>query len=199
VLDKKIEFDITTANAPRMKEGTSRFIESCLNMTGVKKKAIEWNVTPFRSYYFSDYLAKKEHWEDRWADGWMVNVIVDSRVEDFTNSCVPLPIKIDEEDETWDYNYQDPNHDRNALMISVFNESDTNVDSTRDLILKEINRRVSKDRVGIDISTRALDDKYYQLRVLLQGVQFPNWIEVGDHLLGYIKELKGIVNYRDLI
>jgi len=68
------EFDVTPADLSRIKDGTDEFIRACLAAFNVMNEPAGWSVTPFRSYYYAEYIESGRPWEGRWDIGWTVRV-----------------------------------------------------------------------------------------------------------------------------
>jgi hypothetical protein len=187
--ERVCEFDITPADLPRIKDGTDEFIRSCLNAFGVTNEPTEWIITPFRSYYHSEYIGCDRPWEGRWDIGWTVRVILRQALTNHANILVDLPVDLDARDTTWKFGEEDPRHDTTALVIAVCRGS---VNDITNLAMETVN-----DPLG-ELGIRSYQSDLFQLRQIFRGVTFPQWVGTGDAIVEKFNRHGGSVNFREL-
>jgi len=64
---------ITRGDTTGIAEGTQEFAQQILETLGVRVRAKGWEVTPYRSKYFSEYLGEKD-WRDNWQLIWKMRI-----------------------------------------------------------------------------------------------------------------------------
>jgi hypothetical protein len=193
--DDICEFDVTMANAPRIKDGTSEFLEACLKALKVPNPPCSWRIRPFRSRFYSDYTGAGEAWEDRWADGWEVRVALEGSIENLESRLAEFPCRVNAIDRSWDGMTHDPLHDSTALLISVFRDEQTARETGR-MLLESV--RLHGVRGTHEVSVHAFGAKRHQLRVWFSDIGFPDWVHPGDEFCVLFEQMGGIVNRRHL-
>lgn len=94
-----IEVVITRGDNGAVSRGTEEFASGILETIGIYRRVVGWQVTPFRSKYFSEYLGEAD-WRDNWQLVWRVEIDTDA-------PAGPLPklkrngIGTEVVDETW--------------------------------------------------------------------------------------------------
>jgi hypothetical protein len=181
------EFDITPANLPLIKEGTDEFIRECLKAFAITAEPAAWTITPFRSYYFSEYVEPNQPWEGRWDIGWIVRVSLRQPLTNHVNKLVDLPVPLDASDATWTYGEHDPRHETSALVVSV--------QAGEPMALNDQVKEISNGAID-KVQIRSYENHRTEIRRIFQGVVFPQWIEQGDRILEKLRQGGGWVNFR---
>ena len=197
--DASCAFDLTLANAPGFREGTPELIAACLRGCGLEARPASWRVTPFRSHYFTDY-GDSDDWMARWDVGWAVHVNTDPPSRARQNSLSAYPTRIDLTDETWDFDFEDPRHDRAALLVAVLrdNPSAAGAERLADSLLARAEAECGR-RLKMRAETRAFADGELQLRALFEGDIFPDHAETFDGLVELCRRGGVIVNRSELL
>lgn len=195
--DYVFEFDVTSANLPKMKDGSAEFVRACLMTFGVDIEPRSWQVTPTRCYYLSDYIGPREAWEDRWYTAWRVRVALRDPQRRSELGLARLPETLDALDSTWRHDFRDPRHDTTALIISVHIGSSNQLNRIAKQILDGA-RRGEDLQTEPELSSRAYKGEVHQLRLLFKDISFPAWIENGDRIVDLCRTLGGMVNFREL-
>ena len=185
-------FDVTPANISKVNRGSADFITACLEAFEVRVPSVSWTITPFRSYYFSDYTSSGESWRDRWSKGW--NILVDLRSEFEWSAPVVLdrlPIFLDALDSTARPDDDSAPHDHAALVVSLFRSQWE--EAITEGVLQEVR---SLPAPQVSVYGYATNER--QLRLLFRDVSFPDWLPAGERLLEALRKRGGSVNRRDL-
>jgi hypothetical protein len=193
--DGTCKFDVTMANAPRIKDGSLEFINACLGAFQVHNSPRDWRIRPFRSSFYSDYIGANEAWEDRWVDGWAVDVALDGSNREADNRLSEFPVNVSVIDRTWDGMSKDQQHDSTALFIAVFRGDER---MTKEAGRKILDRARYSEVSGTQhLSVRSFGPRQ-QLRIWFCDVAFPSLLRIGDELIVLARQMGGIVNRRDL-
>src|ERR1700761_6043478 len=118
--DDTCEFDVTMANAPRLKNGSLELITASLEALEVPNRPRDWRLRPFRSQFYSDYPDSRERWEDRWPIGWEIKVWLEGQTRGLDSRLEEFPRRISVLDATWDGSDDQSARASDALLISVF-------------------------------------------------------------------------------
>ncbi|MDQ3819310.1 MAG: hypothetical protein M3362_16760 [Acidobacteriota bacterium] len=193
--DNICEFDITRANMPRMKDGTSEWVKDCLSAFGLDVDVSTWEVKPFRSHYFSDYW-DSTNWQDRWTAGWNIRVVTKDKMPSFVNRLSTLPEHISTSDTTWEYGFVDPRHDSTALLISDYKGQLIRVEQLEQQVLAEAgagDKLIGKHQVSI----RSFGESMHQLRIFFYESIFPDSVDVLENLVELCRRNGSATNWRE--
>jgi hypothetical protein len=184
-------FDITPADISKINQGSGDFIAACLEAFQVRVPPASWTITPFRSYYFSDYTSSGESWGDRWSKGWNILVSVKSDLELSASVVLDrLPIFLDALDPTARPDDDSAPHNQTALVVSVYYKLWE--ETIEEMVLQEL-----QPLPVPEVSVQRYPTNEHQVRLLFRNVSFPDWLPTGEGLLEAFRKRGGSVNKRE--
>jgi hypothetical protein len=191
---KEIELDVTRANMPRLNTGSEEWVANALSAFDVHAQISSWSLKPFRSFYYTDYI-DAEVWEDRWPEGWLLQVIFVDAINIDTNKFYNLPAHSGESDPTWAYGFRSPEHDQNALIVSDLAKT---FSASEEVMQKLINQTTNRFGHEIECQSqiRTFGGRSHQLRLFVGGIRFPEALSDLEDTLEFCRGEGGAVNWR---
>ena len=195
--DGRIAIDVTRANLPKVWKGTKNLILASLNSMNISSSILDWEVHPFRSFFYSDY-PDDENWEDNWREGWTFELRLSIEAEPVDNILAAPPRMIDELDDTWEFGYSTPVSEQRALILLGSRESDEIAKQTIEQLLSE--REWSWMRSHIEnTSTIRYIDGYVATRIVLAGGMFPKYAAQMLSSLRHARRKGWLINWQSLL
>ncbi len=191
----QVSFDVTPAEAAIVKNGTPRFVTSCLNACGISARPQAWSATCVRQSYYSDYLYSAD-WRARWDIAWAFEVTLSTAVH-MMNYRRIFPYKTDAQDET-SQGSDEPTIDTGpALLIADFS-TDAVLDET---IWRCVNDWKGNTAASADLHMqyRRYTDGPMQARLIVEHVEFPHQLTALEVLQTSLRKIGGVTNWRDLV
>lgn len=189
----RIRFDVTRANMPRVGRGDDPWVRACLSALGISTSARTWSIQAARCQFYSDY-AEEPEWRDRWPETWIVNVQLAGPTPSEFDAPDGLPIQIDEYDRSWNYGEVDPDHDRVALLLSLWHGSESEAATLSNPLVEFLRPQVD----DLTATIERAGANWTWLRFIAKGGAFPERLELLEDFASRCKRHGLIVNHNSV-
>jgi hypothetical protein len=188
-----LTFEITQADSFQIHRGSREFIHAAMHALSITANASSWQITPGRSFYYSDYIEDKD-WRDRWTRTWRIHVVPEAPLPPIPNGLFQKPEYLSQSDDP----SRDPGDDEaeglrhTAFLIIDFHKSREQIEQTLQSLLAGSEVRATP----LEPSIRDLGGGIRQLQLVVHDLDFPADVAALESLLAGFKAADGAVNWR---
>lgn len=187
-----VTFDVTPQETALVNKGTPQFVSSCLESRGISFPAVQhWTVTCVRQTYYGDYVDSPD-WRARWDLAWAFEVLLANPV-DAQIPFQPFPVTIESIDASSSADREPSMPVGPALIAACFEDHPRTEQEIEDVVSEWSSRYELAGRLRTRFNR---NNGYLQVRILIDGIKFPEQIEALDQLNRGVSESGGITTWR---
>jgi hypothetical protein len=190
-----LTFEVTQADTFRLDRGSRRFMDSALAALGFELETYSWQVTPGRSFYYSDDPQEKD-WRHRWPLAWQVRVTPQPPLTPQKHELFETGFPQGESDSTWVDSEDVELADEERYLHTVFLVVDFQISR------EEVETLVHSSwaRTGLpplpELEIRELAHELRQLYLVVSGVDLPGDVPALEQFLASMRAAGAAINWR---